>query len=82
MTQSLSAKKLLSKRLILFFWSTDSEKPFYDYKAFSRYSLALIGSPSLSTSYKEKSLTTHMNEGKYLANSWGSISSCIPELLT
>lgn len=81
-TQSRSEKKLFRRRLILFFWSTDSEKPFWDERAFSRYSLAFIESPSESTNCKVKSRTTHMKDGKYLAKSYGSMSSLLmPELL-
>jgi hypothetical protein len=63
--QSLSLKKLFRRRLILFFCSTPSENPFCGCNDFSKYSLEVSGSPSKSTSYKAKSLTTHINEGKY-----------------
>lgn len=48
--QSLSLKNDFSIFLILFFYSTPSENPFYGYSAFSRYSFEVIGSPSRSTS--------------------------------
>lgn len=62
--QSRSLKNCFKSLLILFFCSTLSEKPFWFSNAFSKYSLEVICSPSLSTSCKVKSLTTHMKDGK------------------
>jgi hypothetical protein len=64
--QSLSVKKVLSKRLILFFYSVESENPFASLSADSRYSFDEIVVPFSSLNYNEKSLTTHINEGKIL----------------
>lgn len=76
--QSLSLNIDLITFLILFLLSTYSENPFWVWRAFSKYSLGEIFSSSLSTSFKLKSLTTHINVGKYFDNSSGSISSWIP----
>ena len=76
--QSLSLKNDFMSLLILFFCSTPSEKPFYGYNAFSRYSFEVMGSPSKSINYSAKSLTTHMKDGKYYPYSSGSISSVTP----
>jgi hypothetical protein len=62
--QSRSLKNAFNKRLIQFFYSTAAEKPFYSFKAPSKYSFDDIVFPFSSTSYNEKSLTTHINEGK------------------
>jgi len=74
-TQSLSGNIYHMTFRIQFFWSIYSENPFWGFKAFSRYSLDEIFSPSLSTSFKLKSRTTHINEGKYFESSSGSTSS-------
>jgi len=73
--QSRSLKKDFMRRLILFFYSTPSEKPFCGCRAFSRYSFEVMASPSWSTSWSEKSRTTHMKDGKYWEYSSGSTSS-------
>lgn len=67
--QSLSLKKCLSCLRILFFCSTVSVTPFWFSSAFSRYSLEVILWPLLSTIWSEKSLKTHMKEGKKSAGS-------------
>ena len=76
--QSRSLKNDLSSLRIRFFYSTLSEKPFWFPSAFSRYSLLVMGSSSASTSWRVKSLTTHMKLGKYCAYSSGSVSSLTP----
>lgn len=73
--QSRSLKKFRIRRLMRFFFSTLSEVPFYSLNALSRYSLEFIALPYQSKSFNAKSLTTHMNYGKYLATSSGSASS-------
>ena len=79
--QSLSLKKCLISLLIRFLVSTLSEVPFWDCKAFSKYSRWLIGLPILSSKRREKSLTTQRNEGKYLAISSGSHSPSTSDLI-
>jgi len=74
-TQSHSGNIYQITFQILFFWSICSENPFCGFKAFSRYSFDEIFSPSLSTNFKLKSLTTHIKEGKYFESSSGSTSS-------
>lgn len=71
--QSLSLKKNFNNLLILFFYSTASEHPFCSFSAFSKYYFEEIRFPSGSTSFKVKSLNTHINDGNIEANS--SISS-------
>ena len=77
--QSLSWNIVRMSLLILFFFSIMSEVPFYSLSVFSRYSLELIVFPIWSLSLRAKSLTTHMNEGKYLEILSGSSSDC-PDL--
>lgn len=80
--QSRSLKKLFNSRLMRFFYSTASLKPFWLLRAFSRYSLLVMGSCSESSNYKVKSRTTHIKLGKYYANSSGSVSSLLlPDLI-
>lgn len=57
---SLSLKNSFKCFLISFFWSDP-----FSYKALSKYSLEDISLPLSSTSWRAKSLTTHINEGKY-----------------
>ena len=62
--QSLSLKKCFSIFLNRFLDSADSFIPFDSFKAFSKYSLAVIEFPYVSTRFNEKSLTIHKNAGK------------------
>ncbi len=62
--QSLSLKKCLIILLILFLFYIASEVPFCISKACSRYSLAWIGTPFLSTRFRAKSLTSHRKAGE------------------
>ena len=62
--QSLSLKKSVISRLILFLFITASEVPFFSLSAFSKYYFAVIGFFSSSTSLREKSRTTHRKLGK------------------
>lgn len=64
--QSLSLKKLISSFLILFFLTTISELPVWNFKAFSRYYFGKIVFPSRSSNLKAKSLTSHKKLGKQL----------------
>ena len=74
MKQSRSLKNKDISRLILFLFITASDVPLFSFSAFYKYCLAVIGFLSLSTSLREKSLTTHRKFGKYLAISSGSFS--------
>lgn len=72
--QSRSVKKVFKSRRILFFCSTLSLKPFYSRSARSRYSFEVIAASFSSESFRAKSLTTHINEGKIFEYSSGSTS--------
>jgi len=72
--QSHSLKKCLINHQILFLASIFSLPPFYSDKLFSKYSLEFIEFLNSSSSFKEKSLTTQRNQGKYFWISSGSHS--------
>mmetsp|Transcript_5318 Transcript_5318/g.13452 ORF Transcript_5318/g.13452 Transcript_5318/m.13452 type:complete len:263 (+) Transcript_5318:3588-4376(+) len=80
--QSLSGKKWVSMRRILFLASICSVKPGAGWRARSRYSFDVNACPSGVTSWRVKSRTSQRKEGKYWAKSAPSSSPPCAELLT
>jgi hypothetical protein len=72
--QSHSLKKCLINLQIRFLASIFSLPPFYSARLFSKYSFEFMILWYSSSSFKEKSLTTHKNLGKYFWISSGSHS--------
>lgn len=79
--QSLSGKKCLKSFLTIFFYMVVSDKPFYSSNAFSKYDLALIYSPILSSKTKLKSLSNHIKNGNSYLKSF-SFGICIYNCFT